>query len=168
MPGEELPPIYMVVMLADFFTTCVLLIIGMQWIKLEVIELRPVCANCGSSIVIGGAKFCPRCGTSVSTLSGHRAASIRQGMTRTKTQKVLSSDVVGTCTVCRQELKARDSLAWCPHCGGSAHRDHMLEYLHVHSQCPACSEHLDEKELSEQMSNPITQIRSRKAPKKQA
>jgi predicted RNA-binding Zn-ribbon protein involved in translation (DUF1610 family) len=168
MRGKEIPQIYVVTMSVYLIPVIVLSALGMYRRKLVVVQLKPVCGNCGSTIAIGGAKFCPRCGTSVSASSGHRAASIRQGITRTKTQKVLSNDVVSTCMVCGQELKVRDSLAWCPHCGGSAHRDHLLEYLHVHGQCPACSQHLDEKELSEQMSNPITQASSREARKKQA
>lgn len=44
----------------------------------------------------------------------------------------------GECMVCHSPVLKKDDVITCPHCGGVAHRVHMLEWLHVKGTCPAC------------------------------
>jgi predicted RNA-binding Zn-ribbon protein involved in translation (DUF1610 family) len=54
------------------------------------------------------------------------------------------------CSVCDQLLEAGDQVVQCPWCRDLAHRIHMLEWLHVHSECPSCGHDLTESELLQQ------------------
>jgi hypothetical protein len=64
--------------------------------------------------------------------------------------------------VCKRELILGGDYAWCPHCGSPAHRVHLLEYLHVHGQCPVCERHLDEEELRQQLTKDPKQLKGMK------
>ncbi|WEU39991.1 MAG: hypothetical protein OdinLCB4_005845 [Candidatus Odinarchaeum yellowstonii] len=51
------------------------------------------------------------------------------------------------CIVCALEIKEGDERIYCPYCGSAAHRDHILEWLKTHSNCPYCNRKLTLKEL---------------------
>lgn len=53
--------------------------------------------------------------------------------------------------VCDLRLNSADEILHCPHCGNPAHKDHLLEWLHVKRSCPICGQHLDENELRAQL-----------------
>ncbi|WXG46739.1 MAG: hypothetical protein WED05_08810 [Candidatus Atabeyarchaeum deiterrae] len=162
MKGSELPLIPALAMIFGFIVAMLLVSIGIYRIKLEVIRLRPVCGNCGSTIIIDGAKFCPRCEANLATAAADVSPRATNVQTSQEARLPRVAESTGICMVCNQDLRLSDAVAWCSHCGSPAHRDHLLEYLHVHNQCPACSKHLDEKELSEQLSRATKQSRGRK------
>ncbi len=58
------------------------------------------------------------------------------------------------CIICSMPITHIDSTLSCPHCEGTAHRIHFLEYLKVKASCPNCQNTLDAHELVE---NPLTQ-----------
>lgn len=53
------------------------------------------------------------------------------------------------CMVCNHALGVTDSILECPHCGGKAHRSHLLEYLKVKGKCPRCQAFIDNHDLLE-------------------
>jgi ribosomal protein L40E len=109
--------------------------------------IQRVCRHCGARSHRGEANFCWNCGASIT--AGEAAVS-----TRAKTPIVSLNMADGknlrTCTVCQLGFRQGDLLAWCPFCGGAAHRVHLLEYLHVNGKCPSCSHHLEEEDLAHQ------------------
>lgn len=50
------------------------------------------------------------------------------------------------CIVCNRFL-GKGKITKCPYCSGLAHRDHLLEYVKVKGQCPACGKELKIHEL---------------------
>ena len=48
------------------------------------------------------------------------------------------------CMVCNEPVEEGAELLQCPACKGVAHRDQLLEWLHVKDYCPKCHEHIDE------------------------
>lgn len=108
-----------------------------------------LCKLCREPIIIRDARFCPHCGTdqklSTETIQARRSPIVGSKIAPTIT--VLSSELPQICIVCRMAIGPRDEVKWCPHCGRSAHRNELLEWLHVKGHCPACGEHINEKEL---------------------
>nr|MDO8082982.1 hypothetical protein [Candidatus Freyarchaeota archaeon] len=51
------------------------------------------------------------------------------------------------CIVCNHIIDKDQEIAICSHCAGSAHRDHLLEYLKVKGRCPSCGKELKKDEL---------------------
>ncbi len=51
------------------------------------------------------------------------------------------------CMVCILEIKENDDVVYCPYCYHPAHREHLLEWLHVKGKCPHCQHPLREEEL---------------------
>jgi hypothetical protein len=49
------------------------------------------------------------------------------------------------CIVCSLRLTKDDNVVWCPHCGGLAHRNHMLDWVRAKGCCPACDQPLNEE-----------------------
>jgi hypothetical protein len=59
-----------------------------------------------------------------------------------------SSKTVGKkCCVCNLALNKGDEAVRCPFCLNVAHKDHMLEWLHVRGSCPVCQRRVPESEL---------------------
>jgi hypothetical protein len=46
------------------------------------------------------------------------------------------------CMICSNPVKLRAVILICPHCGGSAHRGHMLKWLQSNTTCPLCRREL--------------------------
>jgi hypothetical protein len=67
------------------------------------------------------------------------------------TQKISSAIKIKDrkCIVCNLPINKGEELVRCPCCGNLAHRDHMLEWLHIRGYCPVCSEKISESELEE-------------------
>ncbi len=53
------------------------------------------------------------------------------------------------CIVCDQLLAENEQVVQCPWCKNMAHKLHMLEWLHVHGECPSCGHGLAEADLVE-------------------
>jgi hypothetical protein len=53
------------------------------------------------------------------------------------------------CVVCNLPTKEGEELVRCPCCGNLAHKNHMLEWLHIRGCCPVCGEKISESELEE-------------------
>ena len=51
------------------------------------------------------------------------------------------------CCVCNLTLSKGEEAVRCPFCLNVAHKDHMLEWLHVRGSCPVCQRHVSESEL---------------------
>jgi predicted RNA-binding Zn-ribbon protein involved in translation (DUF1610 family) len=104
---------------------------------------RPLdtCNHCGAVVLMPESKFCWNCGTSLRVDSVVTAPSVK-GTGRPLRKK---------CMVCDFRLNSADEIVHCPHCGNAAHRDHLLEWLHVNRSCPICRNHLDENELKTQL-----------------
>jgi Zn finger protein HypA/HybF involved in hydrogenase expression len=61
--------------------------------------------------------------------------------------EVLPDEGIGACMVCNLSVRISDLPVWCPHCGNVAHREHLLEWIHVKDRCPKCGAHLNEQEI---------------------
>jgi predicted RNA-binding Zn-ribbon protein involved in translation (DUF1610 family) len=120
-------------------------------LKLRVVRLPTYCGSCGSKFAIEGAHFCVRCGADLRVVSSKPVSRSRRLETPAKYVELPSEKCLGICMVCKQDVKGSDTSAWCPHCGRLAHKAHLLEYLHVHDECPACGNQLDENELTQQL-----------------
>lgn len=115
--------------------------IAFQKRKAHVIKMRPKCGSCGALLDSPDTRFCAKCGATVPNW----AQSI--GATQSDSPFL---EHVGKCMVCNLGLGTKDPLAWCAHCGGIAHRMHLLEWVHVHGNCPLCKHHMDEREINKQ------------------
>jgi len=51
------------------------------------------------------------------------------------------------CMICALEIRDTDDVVFCPYCYYPAHREHMLEWLHVKGICPHCRRPLRENKL---------------------
>ena len=54
------------------------------------------------------------------------------------------------CIVCRGLIAENEIINSCPNCRQKGHKDHILNWLQINSQCPACRtklsiNHLEEK-----------------------
>jgi predicted RNA-binding Zn-ribbon protein involved in translation (DUF1610 family) len=99
------------------------------------------CAKCGA-LLEAGVSNCWNCGASAEVVWGTSTETDRQAGQRMRP---------GICVVCKSALKRSDEMLFCPYCGSLAHRDHLLEWLHVKNYCPACGRHLDEGEVQKQI-----------------
>ncbi|WXG44445.1 MAG: pre-peptidase C-terminal domain-containing protein [Promethearchaeati archaeon SRVP18_Atabeyarchaeia-1] len=98
------------------------------------------CRSCGASLK-STDETCWNCGAPVKgSLAVSSVAGRKTGM-RPRS---------GVCMVCKRGLENSDEILFCPYCGGLAHRDDFLEWLHVKDYCPTCGRHLDEAEVKKQ------------------
>jgi hypothetical protein len=51
------------------------------------------------------------------------------------------------CIVCLLPMAPGSEITKCPHCGGIAHKDHLLEWIKVKGFCPKCKNKLTEYDL---------------------
>jgi predicted RNA-binding Zn-ribbon protein involved in translation (DUF1610 family) len=138
--------------LAILFISFILMAVASYRLKLRVVRLPRSCGSCGSTILVKNAHFCIRCGADLGVVSSKRISGLRKVETSAISIESSGEKRLGICTVCREDVKGNDIRAWCPNCGGLAHRIHLLEYLHVHNECPACGNHLDEKDILQSLS----------------
>jgi Zn finger protein HypA/HybF involved in hydrogenase expression len=138
-------------------------------------DAERLCVYCNTPLTMPGSRFCPGCGARLITLDEGNAVlasigeaavtgattvvSVEQAAIIAKALRVRRRERAGTCMVCKLDLKSSDPLAWCPHCGNPAHRDHLIEWVRVRRKCPMCGEHLVEAELTEQLSRSDRQRR---------
>jgi hypothetical protein len=137
-------------------TTLDVLIIGSitHTKKLEVARLRPQCKNCGATMILEDAEFCPNCGARIEPLTWTRITiSEQEAKTQTTVHKVPKPRPVGTCLICDLEMNSNDALAGCPHCHNVFHKTHLVKWLHMKKRCPACGEHLDENGIASKLSH---------------
>jgi predicted RNA-binding Zn-ribbon protein involved in translation (DUF1610 family) len=95
------------------------------------------CGSCGASLVVG-EDYCWNCGAKITAPISRTAKP--PGRTVTELRR-------GICMVCGLSLAKGDEMLSCPHCGNLAHRNHLLEWLHVKDYCPLCRKHLDQRDL---------------------
>jgi predicted RNA-binding Zn-ribbon protein involved in translation (DUF1610 family) len=117
------------------------------------------CRKCGAAIAIDSSTYCWNCGTKLLEQGVRRSLYYGEG-TQTKSPQCDEIEYDRNCMICKLQLKDGQLLAWCPTCGAPAHRIHMLEWLHVKANCPACGQHLDTPELEGQ----LTQAHLRQPP----
>jgi hypothetical protein len=108
-----------------------------------------LCKLCREPLRIRDARFCSHCGTDqrLSTEAIQARRPLAAGGKTYSTIAVLGDEPPEMCIVCKMAIGPREQVKWCPHCGRAAHRDELLEWLHVKGHCPACAEHINEKEL---------------------
>jgi rRNA maturation endonuclease Nob1 len=103
------------------------------------------CDYCQAVIVLSNSKFCSNCGASL----GHRLEDATPVGMKEKTKLRKKIELMAKhgkkCMVCNLELGGDDDVVWCPNCGSPAHRDHLLEWIHVKNNCPICGERLTEQ-----------------------
>lgn len=110
------------------------------------------CAYCGATVMPPNSRFCWNCGASVAVTTRDTGALItEEHEIPARASRVMMDRPIGTCLVCNLKLRASDILAWCPHCGNTFHKAHVLEWIKIKKCCPACQEHLDKKELAERL-----------------
>lgn len=97
--------------------------------------------------MLSDSKFCSNCGASLR--HGLRDATPlgTEGKAKPKDHVGAVTEHGEKCMVCNLQLTEDDNVVWCPHCGNTAHRTHLLEWIHVKNKCPKCGEHLDEKDF---------------------
>jgi hypothetical protein len=98
------------------------------------------CKHCGASMRQSDNN-CWNCGS---------PAKARLISSPTTTSQIRERTRSGVCMVCKSGLEKTDEILFCPYCGGLAHKDHMLEWLHVKDYCPTCGRHLDVAEVKKQ------------------
>jgi len=98
------------------------------------------CIYCGAPVSASDWRFCADCGASLPGQVCGPATLTREDTSHEETQ-------TSNCMVCDLSLHPSDPVAHCPHCGNAAHKEHLLEWLHVKRQCPICGQHLTEQEL---------------------
>jgi hypothetical protein len=108
------------------------------------------CKRCGASMK-QGEDYCWNCGTPT------RPGSATSRTPSPQTAKPVRS---GVCMVCKRGLEKTDEILFCPYCGSLAHKDDLLEWLHVKDYCPTCGRHLDENEVKRQ-ADPQSRPRNR-------
>lgn len=96
------------------------------------------CPECGAPVKLEGAVYCFNCGASLGGNSQQISAQVAE-----KERQVLDE----TCMVCRLRIRVGEKTLRCPYCGKVAHRDHLLEWIHVKDFCPICRRRLDEEHL---------------------
>jgi predicted RNA-binding Zn-ribbon protein involved in translation (DUF1610 family) len=99
------------------------------------------CKRCGASLKAGD-DYCWNCGAAAKVGLAPPLALGRRTKGRIRS---------GICMVCKRGLENADEMLFCPHCGSLAHRDHLLEWLHVKNYCPSCGRHLDEATVGKEM-----------------
>jgi hypothetical protein len=99
------------------------------------------CEQCGAPLKLTD-EYCLRCGapTKAQSIASSTSESVEAGSIRS-----------GGCIVCKRVLRKTDEILSCPYCGGLAHRDDMLEWLHIKGSCPACRRRLSEVQIKKQM-----------------
>ncbi|MFX1476034.1 MAG: hypothetical protein ACFFCO_11245, partial [Promethearchaeota archaeon] len=60
----------------------------------------------------------------------------------------LEKGALSPCIVCRLPIKPGSAVLGCPHCGGFAHKRHLLEWIKVKGACPYCHKKLKESQLT--------------------
>jgi ribosomal protein S27E len=107
------------------------------------------CPNCGSAeIVFPDRHTCSRCGTDVLKRNNNSARiAFGQSTTVSNVRAQSETETLGKCMVCGSGIHKGESLLTCIHCSGTAHRTHLLEYVHVKGRCPACGARLSEGDL---------------------
>jgi Zn finger protein HypA/HybF involved in hydrogenase expression len=69
-----------------------------------------------------------------------QAHTVKQAIYRIQYGRRLQETI---CIVCNQPIDEESELLQCPACKGVAHRDQLLEWLHVKDYCPKCHRHID-------------------------
>jgi hypothetical protein len=96
------------------------------------------CVECGAPVRCPGAAYCFNCGVSLRENSDRTSVQAMQGKGRIER---------GICVVCGIRVAESDETLRCPYCGSVAHKDHMLEWIHVKDSCPICGRHLNGADL---------------------
>jgi predicted RNA-binding Zn-ribbon protein involved in translation (DUF1610 family) len=109
------------------------------------------CLRCGTVALPDRDHYCPSCGASL-LLDGRLASTQNSRSPKPKLQEgPPGSQHAEKCAVCKTEMKPYDAALQCPRCGSTFHAIHLVEYVHVHGQCPVCGEHLDESDLMQHL-----------------
>jgi predicted RNA-binding Zn-ribbon protein involved in translation (DUF1610 family)/sporulation-control protein spo0M len=104
------------------------------------------CPSCGATLEMPSAEFCPYCGAKIPAEPREIAAAAKSLQVKIKKSTSPKAQETETCTVCGGELKQRDDVVWCPHCGKLAHRQHLIDWIRSNKTCPACGKSLNEKD----------------------
>lgn len=48
------------------------------------------------------------------------------------------------CMICKLQFKNKDTILQCPVCESLYHKEHLIEWIRVHKNCPVCSQKLYE------------------------
>ena len=112
------------------------------------------CDYCHAPVRTPNAKFCSNCGASLgygsaqpaSYGSGEPTTTDTQEEARRRERLASVSKQEEDCIVCSLRLTRNDDVVWCPHCGGLAHRNHMLDWVRTKKCCPACDQPLNEED----------------------
>jgi Zn finger protein HypA/HybF involved in hydrogenase expression len=126
---------------------------------------QPICIVCNGAIVpLDSTLSCPHCRGRAHRIHFLEYLKVKGVCPRCKTdldpheliedtlEEVPSTPSNGLeqlCMVCNSPLSSTDAILQCPHCGGRAHRIHLLEYLKVKGKCPHCQTDLDPEDLQE-------------------
>ena len=116
-----------------------------------------VCPQCHTGISASDAKFCPNCGASIQETVSEppvikqdaipEASVLKKGklgLAKRGKRRITKSE---DCMVCHLAFNKDDDIVWCPYCGNSAHRNHLLEWIQLRHHCPVCNEFLEERAL---------------------
>jgi predicted RNA-binding Zn-ribbon protein involved in translation (DUF1610 family) len=98
------------------------------------------CIYCGTPVKSAESRFCTNCGASL-------PAQTVEPRRPDRAPRVVQDGTAGNCMVCSLRVRLSDPIAYCPRCGNVAHRVHMLQWLYLHKECPACGHPLSEQEL---------------------
>jgi predicted RNA-binding Zn-ribbon protein involved in translation (DUF1610 family) len=153
MLASVIGPILLI--LCFFFLSLAIIVVGWNAYdkrKLEIIGMRPTCPSCGELAEKRSTKFCEKCEARIAKIPPEATAKrvtveSPDAVIKPEEVEVLPDDGIETCMVCNLSVKISDLPVWCPHCGNIAHREHLLEWVHVKDKCPKCGAHLNEQEI---------------------
>jgi hypothetical protein len=98
------------------------------------------CIYCGAAVRSAESRFCTNCGASLPPQTAEPQQQVGD-------QRIESIRITGNCMVCSLRVSPDEPIAYCPHCGNVAHKVHLLQWLYLHKECPACRQHLSEQEM---------------------
>jgi hypothetical protein len=79
---------------------------------------------------------------------------------RSSRSRLSSTQIAGgICPVCHDRIEPLETVSSCPYCHAKAHREHLLEWIHVKGTCPSCQKGLRADQVRD--SRPSTRRRTR-------
>ncbi|WXG44434.1 MAG: zinc ribbon domain-containing protein [Promethearchaeati archaeon SRVP18_Atabeyarchaeia-1] len=106
---------------------------------------QAACPHCHATVAPAGAKFCYHCGSKLQAGAGRAEPQQMEEKGKSRQTLVAQTQETEKCMVCGLELKQRDDVVWCPHCGRLAHRADLIGWIRERKSCPACGEGLSEE-----------------------
>ncbi|TET27314.1 MAG: hypothetical protein E3J70_12170 [Candidatus Heimdallarchaeota archaeon] len=64
----------------------------------------------------------------------------KRALTKAQDQVDLLQKSISTCLICKLEIRQNQATKQCPNCDSLFHKNHLLNWLEEHNNCPVCSQ----------------------------